>query len=89
MWSNHSASRTKPPCDTHAACTSLRAPTSTTADNVHRAVGTWPIASPSACSIGHSAPAPPSHPPGQRPAAPRTHTTRPAAARAEPVASTI
>merc|ERR1711965_805679 len=25
--SNRSASRTKPPCDTHAACTSLRAPT--------------------------------------------------------------
>eukprot|EP00964_Phaeocystis_antarctica_P018926 scaffold10429_cov60-Phaeocystis_antarctica.AAC.3 len=87
VWSNRSASRTKPPCDTHAACTSLRAPTSTTADSVHRAAGTWPTASPPACSIGHSAPAPPSHPPGQRPAAPRTHTTPPAAGRAESVAA--
>eukprot|EP00964_Phaeocystis_antarctica_P007071 scaffold3832_cov69-Phaeocystis_antarctica.AAC.3 len=87
VWSNRSASRTKPPCDTHAACTSLRAPTSTAADSVHRATGTAPTASPLACSIGHNAPAPPSHPPGQRPAAPRTHTRPPAAARAEPAAA--
>eukprot|EP00964_Phaeocystis_antarctica_P122162 scaffold85822_cov81-Phaeocystis_antarctica.AAC.1 len=87
VWSNRSASRTKPPCDTHAACTSLRAPTSTTADSVHRTAGTAPTASPLACSIGHSAPAPPSHPPGQRPAAPRTHAMPPAAARAEPAAA--
>eukprot|EP00964_Phaeocystis_antarctica_P020365 scaffold11254_cov67-Phaeocystis_antarctica.AAC.2 len=88
-WSNRSASRTKPPCDTHAACTSLRVPTSTTADSVHRAVGTAPTASPLACSIDHSAPAPPSHPPGQHPAAPRTHARPPpAAARAELAAST-
>ena len=85
--SNRSASRTKPPCDTHAACTSLRAPTSTTADRVHRAAGTAPTASPLACSIGHSAPAPPSQPPGQRPAAPRTHTVPPDAARADPAAN--
>eukprot|EP00964_Phaeocystis_antarctica_P002000 scaffold1043_cov75-Phaeocystis_antarctica.AAC.1 len=32
-WSNRSASRTKPPCDTHAACTSLRVLSSTTADS--------------------------------------------------------
>eukprot|EP00964_Phaeocystis_antarctica_P033018 scaffold18711_cov63-Phaeocystis_antarctica.AAC.2 len=87
-WSNRSASRTKPPCDTHAACTSLRVPTSTTADSVHRAVGTAPTASPLACSIGHSAPAPPSHPPGQRPAAPRTYMRPHATARAEPAAAT-
>merc|ERR1711965_509045 len=81
VLSNRSAPRTNPPCDTHAACTSLSAPTSTTADSVHRAAGTSPTASPLACSIGHSAPPPPSHPPGHRPAAPRTLTTPPADSR--------